>query len=67
MQMGITPESQVKLFADRLKTMADVQMVSLNDGPPAGPGHGGTSITYNNVQMITEALAQMKIMFHYII
>ncbi len=52
---GNYPKSQVKLFADRLKTITDVQMVSLNDGPPAGAGHGGTSITYNNVQMNTEA------------
>ena len=48
---GNYPKRQVKLFADRLKTIADVQMVSLNDGPPAGAGHGGTSITYNNVQI----------------
>ncbi len=52
---GNYPKSQVKLFAGRLKTIPDVQMVSLNDGPPAGTGHGGTSITYNNVQMNTEA------------
>jgi putative ABC transport system permease protein len=50
------PRSQAKLLADRLKTMADVQMVSLNDGPPAGSGHGGTSITYNNVELFTTAL-----------
>lgn len=53
---GSYPRSQAKLLADRLKTMADVQMVSLNDGPPAGLGHGGTSITYNNVELFTEAL-----------
>ncbi len=55
MPNGNYPKSQVKLFADRLKTIADVQMVSLNDGPPAGSGHGGTSITYNNIEMYTEA------------
>ena len=52
---GNYPKSQVKLLADRLKTIADVQMVSLNDGPPAGSGHGGTSITYNNIELNTEA------------
>jgi putative ABC transport system permease protein len=53
---GNYPKSQVKLVTNRLKTMADVQMVSLNDGPPAGSGHGGTSITYNNVELFTTAL-----------
>ncbi len=52
---GHYPRSQVKLLADRLKSLTDVQMVSLNDGPPAGSGHGGTSITYNNIEMYTEA------------
>ncbi|HXB29237.1 MAG TPA: ABC transporter permease [Puia sp.] len=50
------PRSQAKLFADQMKSMADVQMVSLNDGPPAGSGHGGTSISYNKVELFTEAL-----------
>ena len=53
---GNYPKSQVKLVANRLKTTADVQMVSLNDGPPAGSGHGGTSITYNNIELFTTAL-----------
>ena len=50
------PRRQVKLLTDELKTVADVQMVSLNDGPPAALGHGGTSITYNNVELFTQAL-----------
>jgi putative ABC transport system permease protein len=53
---GNYPGSQAKLFASQLKNMPDVRMVSLNDGPPAGTGHGGTSITYNKVELFTEAL-----------
>jgi putative ABC transport system permease protein len=53
---GNYPRSQVKVFAERLKGLADVQKVSLNYGPPADLSHGGTTISYNNVEVNTTFL-----------
>jgi ABC-type antimicrobial peptide transport system permease subunit len=53
---GNYPRAQVKLLADRLKGLSEVQMVSLNYGPPADLGHSGTSITYNKAEVNTTFL-----------
>jgi putative ABC transport system permease protein len=53
---GNYPRARVKLLADRLKGLPEVQMVSVNYGPPADLGHSGTSITYNKAEVNTTFL-----------
>ncbi len=53
---GNYPRAQAKLLADRLKGLSEVQMVSLNYGPPADLSHSATSITYNKVEVNTTFL-----------
>jgi putative ABC transport system permease protein len=50
------PPAKVKVFADRIKDMAEVSMVSRNDGPPADIDHSGTSISFNKAEVQTQVL-----------
>jgi putative ABC transport system permease protein len=53
---GNYPVARVKVFADRIKGLAEVQQVSLNEGPPADIRHSGTDIVYNKAELETDVL-----------
>lgn len=50
------PPEKVKVFADRIRNIAEVKIVSRNDGAPASIYHNGTVITYNKAAVPTQVL-----------
>jgi putative ABC transport system permease protein len=53
---GNYPMTRMKLLADRLKNLTEINMVSENDGPPADVNHNGTNIKYNKVELNTAVI-----------
>ena len=50
------PPDKVKVFADRVRALAEVKMVSRNEGAPASVRYNGTSIGYNKTDVPTQVL-----------
>jgi putative ABC transport system permease protein len=57
------PPEKAKVFADRVRNIAEAKIVSRNDGPPASIFHNGTVITYNKAEVPTQVLGSDE---HYI-
>jgi ABC-type antimicrobial peptide transport system permease subunit len=50
------PPEKVKLFANQIRNIPQVKIVSRNDGPPANIYQNGTAITYNKIEVGTQVL-----------
>jgi putative ABC transport system permease protein len=50
------PPAKVKVLADRIEGLAEVSMISRNDGPPADIDHNGTSIIFNKAEVKTQLI-----------